>query len=89
MTITNNNQREFRRQKKDKKTDEADKIFPTNRQSDGSSDDEAVDKSREDDRDLGIISEEEPDEAMQDDLLILKKRYVNLEQGQLPDKVTF
>ncbi|XP_068698685.1 probable ATP-dependent RNA helicase DDX10 isoform X2 [Montipora foliosa] len=72
--------------KKDKKSGVFDKISLTNRQSDGSSDDEANDKSREDDRDLGITSEEEPDEAMQDDLLILKKRHVNLEQGQLPDK---
>lgn len=50
-----------------------------NWQSDGSSDDEVVDKSCEDDRDLGIILEEELDEVMQDDLLILKKCYVNLE----------
>ena len=56
-------------------------------QSDDGSDEETGDKESEDERDLGLASEEEEHSADEDDLLVLKKRHVDFDPNPLPDEV--
>ena len=85
------NQNAFLPQKAGKKIKKASERYPDDSQSDDNSKEETGNKSRRERIDLGITFEDESVAAKQDDLLILKKRHIQLEDLDLqpPEKVSF